>query len=415
MTEDQAFTESRRCFLTQLGLATTGVAVAGYARSGEAASPPRPTAGPNPFPTVKPKEVRVSRKGLKELVDYIESEREAGTFPGAGILALRHGRLFLEHFSGTYEGGDNVAHPFHGGVRVPLYSFSKAISATIVVMARQKGLLDYDVPVSTYIPEFVGSGKETITLRHLLTHAAGIPNAPLGGAATEEEWRDSVKKVCAAEVEWEPGSKTQYHGATGLFVAAEAVRRVSGMKPWNDLCRERLFEPIGAESLSFLVPESGPGSLDAFGPGGGGHPAGGCVGALIDVLRVVQLHLNKGVWQGTALLKPAAFEEMHTVQYAAERAEDVAAGRFLLRHEPWGLGWLLRGEGPQPPAAYWFGFGKNKSPKLFGHAGIDTIMAVGDPALDLAYAFVVTKSIQDEAKTTRLRGKVANLLFAAVQ
>lgn len=367
------------------------------------------------FPPAKPSTLRVSKKKLQTLTAYIESEMNAGTFPGAGVMAIRHGKMFLNHYCGAFMAGGKTTAPFSERVRVPFYSFSKAISATVVVMAHQDGLVDYDVPVSKYIPEFTSGGKDAITLRHLLTHSAGIPNAPIGRADTEETWRESVKSVCATPVEWEPGNRTQYHGLTGLFVAAEAVRRVSAMKPWNDICRERLFNPIGADSLSFALSGPEPGPLDAFASKGSllGHPAGGCAGTLIDMLKVVQLHLNGGLWQGRVLINPEAFKEMHTVQYAAEIAKDVAAGKTP-RHETWGLGWLLRGAGTRPPAAYWFGFGDHESAAMFGHAGIDTIMGVGDPSLDIGYAFCITKSIGNEGKADLLRKEVANRIFDAL-
>jgi CubicO group peptidase (beta-lactamase class C family) len=199
-----------------------------------------------------------------------------------------------------------------------------------------------------------------------------------------------------------------------MFIAAEAVRRVSGLKPWNDICRERLFNPIGGDSLSFALSGPEPGPMDAFESKNMlGHPAGGCVGTLVDMLKVLQLHLNGGLWQGRVLIKPEAFKEMHTIQYAAEIAKDAAAGKPI-RHENWGLGWLLRGPGGRPPAAHWFGFGDHASAAMFGHAGIDTIMGVGDPALDAGYAFVITKSIGDERKAGLLRKEVANRFFEAL-
>ena len=92
-------------------------------------------------------------------------------------------------------------------------------------MVCQDGLLNYDKPISTYIPEFTGDGKETITLRRLLTHSAGIPNVPLKAVDTEDKWQAALKALCAAKVEWQPGSRTLYHGLTGHFLAADVVRR----------------------------------------------------------------------------------------------------------------------------------------------------------------------------------------------
>ncbi len=397
---------TRREFMVHTGCMAGGMLLAGEAR---ASSGP-----PEPFRHVKPGKAGVDPKKLDALAAYLDARVKDGTFPGAGIMGIRKGKVFLEYYCGTFRATDGVERAFAADVRVPVFSFSKAITATVVVMAHQEGLIEYDAPVVRYLPEFAPNGKDAVTVRHLLTHSAGIPNAKMGNPATEAEWVACVKELCAAELEWAPGSRTQYHGATGAFLAAEVVRRVSNMKPWPAICRERLFDPIGASSFSFAQPET-PSARDAFDATFRlGHPAGGAAGTILDILRVVQLHLDGGVWKGRRLIQPAAFKEMHTVQYAAEIAKDHAAG-VTPRHEPWGLGWLLRGEGPKPGAAYWFGFGDNPHPSVFGHAGIDTILGVGDPATATGYAFAVTKTLNDAEKATHVRKEVANRVFEAVR
>jgi CubicO group peptidase (beta-lactamase class C family) len=266
-------------------------------------------------------------------------------------------------------------------------------------MAHQDGLFDYDAPVSKYIPEFVGGGKDRIVVRHLLTHSAGLPGVPLQAVDTEEKWQAAVKTLCAAKVDWEPGSKTLYHGLTGHFLAAEVVRRRSDRKRWETICRERLFQPLGADSLTFsrpgkdvpvaITPHS---SRAAFKLGPQffeGHPAGGAFGTAGDLLKVLHLHLGKGVWQGKTLIKADAWKEMHTVQYAAQIDQAVKAGKTP-SHEPWGLGILLRGPGPATGGHLWFGMGQVKTPTLFGHAGISTIIGVADPERDAALVFLTT-------------------------
>jgi len=372
------------------------------------------------FPVVEPSLVDVDPQKLTRALTFIDAEVQGGSIPGAALVATRHGKKFVEHYCGVYRDLDGSERPFNGSVANPLFSFSKGISATVAVMAHQDGLLDYDVPVSAYVPEFTGGGKEAITLRHLLTHSAGIPSAGAGPAFTEEEWRAFLKTLCAATIEWPVGSRTAYHAVSGMFVVAEAIRRVSGKKPWNDICRERLFDAIGAQTLTFAAPaathpaSSVPGyftSMNTFGLGG--HPAGGGFGTVDDMLRVLNLIASGGSWQGKQLLKPKALKEMLTVQYAAQIAEAVAKGQPPA-HESWGLGWLVRGTAPKCPAAHWFGFGDSQSPTLFGHAGVDTIYGDGDPARQLAYVFVMTGKPRDAAESTRLRREVSNRLQAAI-
>lgn len=407
----------RRSFL-KLALATAAGSMASgcVTRSGSPCD-----AGHVVFPTTKPSSVDVDPKKLASALDFIDAEVGAGSMPGAALVATRRGAKFVEHYCGRYSGLDGTDHPFDHRVANPLFSFSKGISATVAVMAHQDGLIDYDVPVSTYVPEFQGGGKDCITLRHLLTHSAGIPSIGGGSVLTEEQWGKFLKTVCAASIEWPVGSQTAYHGTSGMFVVAEAVRRVSGMKSWNDICRERLFDPIGAQTLTFAEPAkthpaaSVPGyftSMDKFGLAG--HPAGGCFGTVDDMLRVLNLLIGGGSWQGKQILKPDALQEMLTVQYSAQIAEAVAKGQSPA-HESWGLGWLVRGIAPKCPAAHWFGFGDSRSPTLFGHAGVDTIYGDGDPARQLAYVLVMTGKPRDAEESTRLRREVSNRLQAAVR
>ena len=63
------------------------------------------------------------------------------------------------------------------------FSTTKGVVATVVHRLADRDLVDYDVPVATYWPEFAAAGKESITLRHLLTHQAGHPSGQTAGAA----------------------------------------------------------------------------------------------------------------------------------------------------------------------------------------------------------------------------------------
>lgn len=360
---------------------------------------------------------------LQAVVDFLESEREAGSFPGAGIVVSQHGKTILEHYTGTYHNMLGEDQPYQSDVRSLFYSYSKGISATAVMMAHQEGLIDIDATVTSYLPKFAANGKAEITIRQVLTHSAGIPSAPtpLKPLRNDEEWKAAIETVCQAPLEWEPGSRTAYHGL-GMMIPAAVVRLKSDRKTWNTICRERLFAPLGAESLTFDVPEEK--SLVSVAPAGAtgqdgahvllpGHPAGGCFGTLADALRVLQLHLNQGVWEGRTLLQPAAYAAMHRVQYAQEIAAAVARGERP-KHETWAVGWLLRGETPGGGSA-WFGFRDQTTPSIFGHAGIDTVIGVADPVTGVAFMFNTTRSPKTAEETVRLRNEVTNRVLAAAR
>jgi CubicO group peptidase (beta-lactamase class C family) len=392
-------TLNRRQFLGRLGLAV-GAGIAGRG-----------------LPAVGKENEQPS---FAEALDFLDKEFKAATFPGAALVVTQHRKTVLEKYWGTYTTWQKPDIPCGAGMVNMLYSVSKLVTSTVVVIAHQDGLLDYDAPVSKYIPEFVGGGKDKIIVRHLLTHAAGIPGVPLKAVDTEEKWQAAIQTLCAAKVDWEPGSRTVYHGLTGHLLAAEIVRRGSGRKSWDTICRERLFGPLGADSLTFRVPakdvpvavtpRSFQEALQQGSWGIAGHPAGGAFGTSADLLKVLHLHLNQGVWQGKTLIKPDVLKEMHTVQYAAQIEKAIRAGQKP-GYQTWGLGVLLRGTGPADGAHDWFGMGQVKTPAVFGHAGISTIIGVADPDRDAALVFLTTDAPKPDAKVGPLRsGVVAKVL-----
>ncbi len=369
------------------------------------------------FEPVEPASVGVDPERLARVTAFLDDERAKGSFPGAALVATRHGKTFLSAFRGGYCDGTTRDVPYGPDVVNMVYSFSKVVTATVVVMVHQDGLLDYDAPVSTYIPEFKGGGKDGITVRQCLTHSAGIPNPPMSTALTEEDWQRNLDAVCAHEVEWPLGSKTLYHGLSGAFVSAAVVRCVCGNKPWNDICRERLFDPIGARTMTFgLPPEKEkvaltpqpkklPVTLKGGYSGMLGHPGGGCFARPEDMLRLLNLHLNGGLWNGKRLIRKNAFQEMHRVQYADQIAAALKAGKKPT-HEYWALGWLTRGK----TDTGWFGFGNVVSEHAYGHAGINTVIGIADPETGLALAFLTTDSPGSDEETVRLRNTVTNLV-----
>lgn len=352
---------------------------------------------------------------FKRTISFIEQELIAHAFPGAALAVMQGDRLLLERYWGRYCSRTLKDNRVDGSTVHMLYSFSKGISSTVIAMFLSDGAVDLDAPVSRYIPEYRGGLRDRTLVRHLLTHAAGIPAVPDVAATTEETWRKAVRLCCEAPVEWEPGSRTVYHGSSGHLLAAEVIRRINGMEAWEDICRRRLFNPLGARSLTFGVPEGEhvaltPSPRDFPCPVDGahfrllGHPGGGCFGTPLDMLKVLRLNLQGGIWEGRMLIAPAAFQEMHRIQYRRDIEE--ALGRSVLpAHDPYGLGWLIRAH----LGEHWFGLGTRTSPRTFGHAGIDTVFGVGDPTRSLAIAFLTTDSPQPSgANTVRILNAVTD-------
>ena len=191
---------------------------------------------------------------LQQLVqDSIDELVGSGAETGVQVAAYHHGDLVVDAVAGVadQETGRVVTSD------TPFYSAStgKGASATVANVLVDRGVLSYDAPIVEIWPEFGAHGKEKTTLRHVLTHSAGVPALP--STTTVETITDCTQMAEAladAEPWWEPGTKMVYHAQTFGFLVGEIVRRATG-KPISQVLREEITEPLGiADELYFGVP-----------------------------------------------------------------------------------------------------------------------------------------------------------------
>ena len=351
------------------------------------------------------------------VIDFIHNEIAAGSFPGACLLVHQHGRKVAEHFEGVYCSSTVRANPLDRDVTHMLYSFSKAVSATVLAIARQKKVIDYDAPLHTCIPGYRGKWKDETSIRHLLNHTAGIPNCDLKSVYTEDRWAAALQTCCEAKAEWKPGSRSEYHAKCAMFLAAEAVRsQLPGRPSWETICRDWLLDPIGAETMSFQFPTRGPVAVtpqpddlpwapDPSNFAHAGQPGGGIFGRLDDVIKVLQLHLNGGTWNGQVILEREQLAEMHRVRHRTEILEAHAENRTP-DYEPYAVG--LRIKLNQKDDG--FGLGNRTLEGAFGHAGIGTVMGVGIPQKQVAIAFISTNQPATPDEVARIRNGITDLI-----
>jgi len=142
--------------------------------------------------------------------------------PGAAQLAVhRDGRLVVDLWTVNWTPESAVV----------LMSATKGMTATAAHMLAQRGRLDIDAPVATYWPEFAANGKERVTVRHLLTHEAGLPGFPPEDGLTAHDlldWQRCTTSLAAAAPLWEPGTAFAYHSIAFGYLVGEVIRRVTG-------------------------------------------------------------------------------------------------------------------------------------------------------------------------------------------
>ncbi len=112
-----------------------------------------------------------------------------------------------------------------------------------------RGLIDYDLPVAGYWPEFAAAGKDRITVRELLSHRAGLYDVQ-AVAHNADELLDHLgmeRRLAAATPQGPPG-RPAYHAITYGWLASGLARAVTG-KGMRDLVRTELAEPLGTSGL----------------------------------------------------------------------------------------------------------------------------------------------------------------------
>lgn len=130
---------------------------------------------------------------------------------------------------------------------VNVYSVSKTMAATTVLLLADKGALDLDATVASYWPEFAQGGKEEIKLRHLMAHSAGLSGWKEPMVPTDLfDWEKATTLLARQQPYWQPGSAPGYHGITQGFLVGEVVRRATG-EMLGDIFRREIAEPLGAD------------------------------------------------------------------------------------------------------------------------------------------------------------------------
>ncbi|MEU8432356.1 serine hydrolase domain-containing protein [Streptomyces sp. NPDC029216] len=179
---------------------------------------------------------------------------ESGQETGIQVAAYRNGRQVVDAWAGVADPA--TGRPMGGDTLIHAYSAGKGVTATVAHVLVAQGLLDYDMPLARHWPEFAAHGKGHVTLRHALTHSAGVPQLPADITAEQlYDWDAMCATVAGQEPLWEPGTATGYHGWTFGWLIGETVRRATG-RTISQVLREEVAGPLGvADSLFLAVPE----------------------------------------------------------------------------------------------------------------------------------------------------------------
>jgi len=135
------------------------------------------------------------------------------------------------------------------------FSTTKGVIATTVHRLVDRGLVDYDEPVATYWPEFAAAGKEHVTVRHLLSHSAGLHQlrGVVGNAYDLLDWDLVTTRLAAEAPRYPPGTRHGYHGITFGYLVGEVIRRVTGSTV-PEAVEAEIVKPLGLDGMSIGAP-----------------------------------------------------------------------------------------------------------------------------------------------------------------
>ena len=129
---------------------------------------------------------------------------EMGLEVGASVAVTKDGESVVDLWAGEASPGV----PWAEDTIVNVYSTTKTMAATCVLMLADRGDIDLFAPVATYWPEFAQNGKEGVTVAHVMSHTAGLPgfDPPLDSVEELYDWDGICDRLARQAPWWEPGS-----------------------------------------------------------------------------------------------------------------------------------------------------------------------------------------------------------------
>lgn len=162
---------------------------------------------------------------------------------GGAVAVFVDGEPVVDAWGGFADAGRTA--PWQQDTIVNVWSVTKTMTALCALILADRGALDLDAPVARYWPEFAAAGKQSVLVRHLLGHTAGLPDWD-GPVDELYDWQAATARLAAQAPQWEPGTTAAYHSITQGFLVGEVVRRITG-RSLGTFFAEEVAGPLKAD------------------------------------------------------------------------------------------------------------------------------------------------------------------------
>jgi len=181
-------------------------------------------------------------EGVREA---LAANLDSGADVGASVAVTVDGRTVVDIWGGHQDEARTV--PWERDTIINVWSTTKTMAALCALVLADRGELDLHAPVAQYWPEFKANGKESVEVRHLLSHSAGLsgwqePMRP----SDLYDWEKATSLLAAQEPWWEPGTANGYHAITQGYLVGEVVRRITG-RSIGTFFADEIAGPLGAD------------------------------------------------------------------------------------------------------------------------------------------------------------------------
>lgn len=188
----------------------------------------------------------------ERLTPFIEQELADKAIPGLAIALVDDDEIAWARGFGTARYGEEVPATAESIWRVG--SVSKLFTDIAIMQLVERGEIDLDAPVSTYVPEFApaNSFAAPITLRHLMSHRSGLVREPPRGNYFDDSdttLAETAASLAGAPIVYEPGKRTKYSNA-GIAVVGYTLEKLK-REPFTHYVKHAVLDPLGMKSSAF--------------------------------------------------------------------------------------------------------------------------------------------------------------------